>query len=93
MFERIKVEAGLEKNVRRFITRLKEDAKAWQAFGPQVTTPDLKREDTPPTADTTGKGRSGSYSGGAVRVVATPVEKRMEARRAKNQSVIIRRIV
>lgn len=48
MFERIKVEAGLEKNVRLFIARLKEDAKACQSFGQQLqTAADMKHEDPP----------------------------------------------
>lgn len=40
MEERIKVEAGLEKNVRLFIQRLKTDAAACQAFGQQVHSTD-----------------------------------------------------
>lgn len=36
MEDRLKVEVGLEKNVKVFITRLKDDAKACQAFGQLV---------------------------------------------------------
>lgn len=36
MEERVKVETGLDKDVRKFIQRLKEDAKPCQAFGQKV---------------------------------------------------------
>lgn len=59
MLERIKLEPGLKKNVRLFITRLTEDRKACKAFQQQVTTPDLKRGDPPATFDSMGGGASG----------------------------------
>lgn len=37
MLERLKVEPEMEKNVRRFIKRLKPEAKACQAYGPLPT--------------------------------------------------------
>lgn len=60
MEERLKVEAGLEKNVKLFITRLKNDAKACQVFGPPVTAPPV----IPPRGGGRGRGRGGDGNRG-----------------------------
>lgn len=44
MEQSVKVEAGLDKNIRLFIKRLQEDARACQAFGPQVGGPPDRSE-------------------------------------------------
>lgn len=55
MHERLKVEPGLEKDVRRFIKRLKEDAHACQAFGQQVDSTETKHGPTPGKGTSDGK--------------------------------------